>query len=156
MRSRETTHFTTSRALVSSIQQRMTQVADRVKARPRPRVAVLEWTDPSFAPGHWIPEMVWLAGGDPVIGAPGAASRRISWDDVKLRSQVWWWLLRAATTGRVRQFRPTDWPVAVFTPCGSGRCGGCERVVGRPGTRLVDGIEELADFLHPARDQAVA
>jgi len=40
-----------SRALVSSIQQRMTQVADRVKARPRPRVAVLEWTDPPFAPG---------------------------------------------------------------------------------------------------------
>jgi iron complex transport system substrate-binding protein len=46
-------------------------------------VAVLEWTDPPFAPGHWIPEMVWLAGGDPVIGAAGAASRRISWDDVK-------------------------------------------------------------------------
>ena len=40
-----------SRALVSSIQQRMTHVADRVKARPRPRVAVLEWTDPPFAPG---------------------------------------------------------------------------------------------------------
>ena len=38
-----------SRALVSSIQQRMTQVADRVKGRPRPRVAVLEWTDPPFA-----------------------------------------------------------------------------------------------------------
>jgi iron complex transport system substrate-binding protein len=51
-----------SRALVSSIQQRMTRVAERVEARPRPRVAVLEWTDPPFAPGHWIPEMVWLAG----------------------------------------------------------------------------------------------
>jgi iron complex transport system substrate-binding protein len=72
-----------SRALVSSIQQRMTQVADRVKARRRPRVAVLEWTDPPFAPGHWIPEMVSLAGGDPVIGAAGAASRRISWDDIR-------------------------------------------------------------------------
>ena len=67
-----------SRALVSSIQQRTARVADRVEARPRPRVAVLEWTDPPFAPGHWIPEMVWLAGGDPVIGAAGAASRRIS------------------------------------------------------------------------------
>jgi len=68
---------------VSAIQQRTTQVADRVKVRPRPRVAVLEWTDPPFAPGHWIPEMVWLAGGDPVIGVARAASRRISWDDVK-------------------------------------------------------------------------
>ena len=72
-----------SRALVSSIQQRTARVADRVEARPRPRVAVLEWTDPPFAPGHWIPEMVTLAGGDPVIGVAGAASRRISWDDVR-------------------------------------------------------------------------
>jgi iron complex transport system substrate-binding protein len=146
-----------SRALVSSIQQRTARVADRVEARPRPRVAVLEWTDPLFAPGHWIPEMVWFAGGDPVIGAAGAASRRISWDD-----------LRAA--------RPD---VVVIAACGYNRQGTTAlardlvgggvlppglRVVAvdanaswaRPGTRLVDGIEELADFLHPAKDQALA
>ena len=83
---------------MSSIQQRTARVADRVEARPRPRVAVLEWTDPPFAPGHWIPEMVWLVGGDPVIGVAGAASRRT--DDVEPRSPMWWWLRRAATTGR--------------------------------------------------------
>jgi iron complex transport system substrate-binding protein len=146
-----------SRALVSSIQQRTAQAADRVEARPRPRVAVLEWTDPPFAPGHWIPEMVSLAGGDPVIGAAGAASRRISWDDV-----------RAAQPN-----------VVVVAACGYDRQGTTVlarelasrsvlppgvRVIAvdanaswaRPGTRLVDGIEELADFLHPATDQAVA
>ncbi len=65
-----------SRALVRSIQQRTARVADRVKARPRPRVAVLEWTDPPFAPGHWIPEMVWLAGGDPVQHSSSVSLRQ--------------------------------------------------------------------------------
>ena len=50
--------------------------------RRRPRVAVLEWTDPPYAPGHWIPEMVELAGGENVLGAAGQKSVRITWDDV--------------------------------------------------------------------------
>ena len=48
----------------------------------RPRVMFLEWTDPPFAPGHWIPEMIELAGGIPVLGTGGEKSRRVSWDDV--------------------------------------------------------------------------
>jgi iron complex transport system substrate-binding protein len=67
-----------SQALVSSIQQRMTHVAERVKARPRPRVAVLEWTDPPVAPRALDPRDGLVGQGDPVIGAAGAASRRIS------------------------------------------------------------------------------
>ena len=71
-----------SRALVSSIQQRMTHVADRVKARPRPRVAV-EVDRPAVRPRALDPGDGLVGRGDPVIGAAGAASRRISWDDVK-------------------------------------------------------------------------
>jgi iron complex transport system substrate-binding protein len=146
-----------SRALVSSIQQRMTHVADRVKARPRPRVAVLEWTDPPFAPGHWIPEMVYLAGGDPVIGAAGAASRRISWDDVKAAQPD---VVVIAACGYDRQ----GTTALAHDLASRGVLPPAVRVVAvdanaswaRPGTRLVDGIEELADFLHPASDQAVA
>lgn len=48
----------------------------------RPRVAVLEWTDPPYAPGHWIPEMVEAAGGECVLGTAGARSVRTTWDDV--------------------------------------------------------------------------
>jgi len=146
-----------SRALVSSIQQRTARVAERVEARPRPRVAVLEWTDPPFAPGHWIPEMVWLAGGDPVIGAAGAASRRISWDDLRAAQpdvvviaacgynrQGTTVLARALVGGGV-------WPPGVGVVAVDGNASWA-----RPGTRLVDGLEELADFLHPATDRAVA
>ena len=146
-----------SRAVVSSIRQRTARLALRVEARPRPRVAVLEWTDPPFAPGHWIPEMVWLAGGDPVIGAAGAASRRISWDDVKAAQPD---VIVVAACGYDRQ----GTTALAHDLANGGVLPPRVRVLAvdanaswaRPGTRLVDGIEELADFLHPATNQAVA
>src|SRR5919107_284771 len=51
-------------------------------SRPKPRVMFLEWTDPPFAPGHWIPEMIELAGGVAALGAAGEKSRRVSWGAV--------------------------------------------------------------------------
>ena len=73
-----------------------------VAGRPRPRVAVLEWTDPPYAPGHWIPEMVELAGGECVLGTAGPeVGPRSRWDD-----------LHAA--------RPD---VVVVAPCGYDRAG---------------------------------
>jgi iron complex transport system substrate-binding protein len=119
-------------------------------SRPKPRVMFLEWTDPPFAPGHWIPEMIELAGGIPLLGTPGQKSRRVTWD-----------LVHAA--------RPD---VVVVAPCGYDREGSQSLAddlvasgalpVGvpvhavdanaswaRPGTRLVEGVEELARLLHP-------
>jgi iron complex transport system substrate-binding protein len=135
-------------ALVQDTHRRLADVVRRVGNRPRPRVALLEWTDPPFAPGHWIPEMVDLAGGDPVLGTAGEKSVRITWDDV-----------HAA--------RPD---IVVVAPCGYDRAGAqalADELVAsgvlpqgvpvhavdanaswaRPGTRLVDGIEELAEVL---------
>jgi iron complex transport system substrate-binding protein len=48
----------------------------------RPRVAALEWLDPLFSGGHWVPEMIAAAGGRDCLAAPGDASRRISWDEL--------------------------------------------------------------------------
>ena len=138
-------------ALVGSLQTRLAGVRERIEQRTqRPRVAVLEWTDPPFAPGHWIPEMVTAAGGSSVLGRAGEPSRRISWADVRVAAPE----------------------VVVVAPCGYDRAGserlaadlerrnvlpGGVRVVAvdanaswaRPGPRLVDGIEELAAMLHP-------
>ena len=50
--------------------------------RPRPRVMLLEWTDPPFAPGHWVPEMIEAAGGEPLLGTAGAKSERVTWEAV--------------------------------------------------------------------------
>lgn len=135
-------------ALVQNTHRRLADVVRRVGTRPRPRVALLEWTDPPFAPGHWIPEMIDLAGGEPVLGTAGDKSVRVTWDDV-----------HAA--------RPD---VVVVAPCGYDRAGAqalADELVAsgvlpdgvhvhavdanaswaRPGTRLIDGIEELADVL---------
>jgi iron complex transport system substrate-binding protein len=110
----------------------------------------LEWTDPPFAPGHWIPEMIERAGGVPLLATPGQKSRRVTWDAVAA----------------------ADPEVIVVAPCGFDR-DGCRALAdeliasgtlpagvpvhavdanaswARPGTRLVDGVEELAALLHP-------
>lgn len=135
--------------LATSLEERLSLVRRRVAGRPRPRVVVLEWTDPPYAPGHWIPEMVAAAGGECVLGTAGERSVRTTWDDV-----------RAA--------RPD---VVVVAPCGFDRPASqaqADLLVGagvlptgvlvhavdadaswaRPGPRLVDGVEELAGVLH--------
>src|SRR5262245_6629886 len=68
--------------LVDGQRERLAVVRTRVSGLARPRVMFLEWTDPPFAPGHWIPEMVEAAGGEPVLATPGEKSRRVTWEDV--------------------------------------------------------------------------
>jgi iron complex transport system substrate-binding protein len=136
-------------AEVAALRERLDAVRRRVAGRPRPRVVVLEWTDPPYAPGHWIPEMVEAAGGECVLGEAGARSTRVLWETV-----------HAA--------RPE---VVVVAPCGFDRAAAQAqadallaadllphgvRVLAvdadghwaRPGPRLVDGVEDLAGFLH--------
>ena len=147
---RATGHEGDALTLVASLRERLDAVRSRVAGRPRPRVVVLEWTDPPYAPGHWIPEMVTAAGGEPVLGAAGEKSVRVTWD-------------------AVHAARPD---VVVVAPCGFDRAGAQQQADGlvaagrlpagvvvhavdanglwaRPGPRLVDGVEELAALLHP-------
>ena len=135
-------------ALVTESRARLRAVADRVRDRERPRVACLEWLDPPFNGGHWIPEQVAIAGGTDVLGISGARSREITWDD-----------LRAA--------RPD---IVVAMPCGWDAEQGADEArriptidgalvvavdgaayFSRPGPRLVDGAELLASIFHPDR-----
>jgi iron complex transport system substrate-binding protein len=135
--------------LVASLRSRLDEVVRRVAGRPRPRTLVLEWTDPAFAPGHWVPEMVGLAGGTSVMGAVGQKSHRVGWDEV----------------------RAAEPEVVVCAPCGFGleqSTALAEDLVhsdalpssvavwavdanasfARPGPRLVDGVEALSAILH--------
>jgi iron complex transport system substrate-binding protein len=144
-----TGHSPEATELVADLRARVDQVVRRVAGRPRPRVMLLEWTEPPFAPGHWVPEMVALAGGEPLLGVAGAKSYRVTWEDVHAAKPE----------------------VIVCAPCGFGRDASqalADELVesgvlppgvpvyavdanaswARPGTRLVDGIEELAALLH--------
>ncbi|MGZ4469367.1 MAG: cobalamin-binding protein [Nocardioidaceae bacterium] len=139
-------------ALVASLRARLDAVVRRTAGRPRPRALVLEWTDPPFAPGHWVPEMVDLAGGVSVLGTAGAKSFRTSWEDVRAAApdvvvcapcgyglDASRDLARAVVSSGVL---PGDVPVWAVDANAS---------FARPGPRLVDGVEALAGILHPDR-----
>jgi iron complex transport system substrate-binding protein len=123
-----------------------------VSDAPRPRVVTLEWLAPPYAGGHWVPEMVEIAGGRSVAGEPGRDSRVVGWDELA-------------------SARPD---VAVVMPCGLYAEEAAEQALtyrrelealgaravyavdaassfSRPGPRLVEGVELLAQLLHPDR-----
>jgi iron complex transport system substrate-binding protein len=131
-----------ARALVDRTQSRLERVRrENARVEHRPRVSFLEWTDPLFCAGHWVPEMIEIAGGVDRLGRAGEDSVRISWDDVHAWSPE----------------------IVIVAPCGFGLAE-AERMASelppilgarivpvdanaffaRPGPRYVDGIELLA------------
>src|SRR5438093_4926698 len=71
-----------ARTLVASTSRRIDRVKVAVKGAERPRVACLEWLDPVFVAGHWIPQLVEMAGGEEVLGFAGERSEESTWDAV--------------------------------------------------------------------------
>lgn len=149
-----TGHTEEAESLLADLERRLDAVRSQVADRPRPRVLALEWLDPFFAGGHWVPEMIERAGGTDVVAKPGDHSRRLTWEEVQAldpdvlvvmpcgfdeagaRDQIGliadrpeWIGLRAVREGRVY---PVD-------------ANGC---FSRPGPRLVDGIETMARIFH--------
>jgi iron complex transport system substrate-binding protein len=111
---------------------------------------LLEWTDPPFAPGHWVPEMVEAAGGVPLLGAAGAKSERVPWEAVHEAEPD---VIVVAPCGfdRPEAERLADDLVASgVLPAGVPvHAVDANAAWARPGTRLVEGVEELATLLHP-------
>lgn len=140
--------------LLADLTRRLERVRARVAGLPRPKVLALEWLDPPFAGGHWVPEMIEAAGGLDAVGTPGGRSPRMTWDEVgtadadvivvmpcgfdeegakaqiaAIAGRPEWQALRAVREGRAY---PVD----------------ANGHFSRPGPRLIDGIEELAALLH--------
>jgi iron complex transport system substrate-binding protein len=143
-------------ALIQDAQARMDNIAQQTHALPKPRVATLEWLDPLMAAGNWIPELVNMAGGDNLFGIAGQHSPWLTWDaliaadpDVivilpcgydfattyrelpALTQHSAWHQLQAVKNRRV------------FVTDGN-------QYFNRPGSRLVESLEILAEILHPA------
>jgi iron complex transport system substrate-binding protein len=142
-------------ALVRQLAQRVGKIATMAKSAQRPRVACLEWLEPIFSAGHWVPEMVELAGGENGLAQKGRPSPCVDWSSVVefdpevlvlmpcgfdvartlsevslLTQKREWGKLRAVRDGRVFAVRGS----AYFS---------------RPGPRLIDGLEILAGIIHP-------
>lgn len=143
-------------AVVEDLRGRITRVRARTAAvTRRPRVACVEWLDPPFAGGHWVPEMVAAAGGEDVLGTAGERSRRLTWDEL-LAAEPQVVILMPCGFGVERALdeyrRAAVAPGWVETP--AVRAGQVWAVdasahFSRPGPRLVDGLETLAAVLHP-------
>jgi iron complex transport system substrate-binding protein len=143
-------------ALMAGLRARVDAVRQRVQEQHRPRILVLEWSDPPFNAGHWVPDQVEAAGGEPVLAQAGARSRRLSWDEIRAE--------------RV--------DVTIFMPCGFDLAGsvaqapalldrpeadGLGRVIAvdanayfsRPGPRVVEGVELLEQLFHGSFESAL-
>lgn len=69
--------------LVAELELRIRRVRDRVAGKPRPRVLALEWLDPPYAPGHWVPELIDIAGGELLAGTARRPSYRLEWSELQ-------------------------------------------------------------------------
>jgi iron complex transport system substrate-binding protein len=131
-------------AVVAEMRAEVAQVRELVAGLAPRRAFVAEWLDPPFAAGHWMPEMVELAGGEEVLGRAGEPSFPTTWEAVRERSPE---LVVLAPCGfdAARAAREADLPLL---PC---------RVVAvdanayfsRPAPRVADGVAQLAFLLHP-------
>ncbi|MGB3829405.1 MAG: ABC transporter substrate-binding protein [Ornithinimicrobium sp.] len=121
-----------------------------------PRVAVLEWTDPPFAPGHWVPEMVTCAGGTNVLGVAGARSVPISWEEVAAAAPdvvvVAPCGFDLATSTALTEALLSSGPLAAMAAHGELQVWAVDANASfaRPGPRLIDGIEALSAIIDPA------
>ncbi|WP_035985736.1 cobalamin-binding protein [Leptolyngbya sp. KIOST-1] len=143
-------------AVLAGLKERVQVCRDRTAHLPSPTVACIEWTEPLMAAGNWVPELVALAGGTSLFGQVGQHSPWLTWDDLVaadpevivimpcgydltvtrresavLAAHPQWPLLRAVQAGRV------------FLSDGN-------QYFNRPGPRLVDSLEMLAEIFHPA------
>jgi iron complex transport system substrate-binding protein len=132
------------------LEERLQAVRAAVAGAPRPRVLALEWLDPPFVGGHWIPEMIAIAGGEDVAGRAGEKSPEVSWErlagldpDVVVAMPCGWYLedSRAQAKEHLEQIAALA-PERVFAVDAAS-------TYSRPGPRLVDGTELLAHLLHP-------
>jgi len=136
--------------LRADLEGRLAAVRAAVSGAARPRVVALEWLDPPYVGGHWLPEMISIAGGEDVAGPPGLKSPEVGWGalsglnpDVVVSMPCGWYVERA------RAETLAHWERVAGL--------GAERVFAvdaastfsRPGPRLVDGVELLGHLLHP-------
>jgi iron complex transport system substrate-binding protein len=143
-------------SLVQQLKHRIEAVRDRTaRAASQPRVACLEWFDPLYIAGHWVPEMIQIAGGNDILATAGNPSFKIEWDALivslpeililmpcgfdldravressLLKNRAGWEMLPAVRDGRVFAVSGADY-------------------FSRPGPRLIDGLEILSQVIHP-------
>jgi len=142
--------------LIQTLQARVQHIATEAKqAAQRPKVACIEWHEPLMAAGNWVPELVELAGGENLFGKAGLHSPWMSWDqlvasdpdaivsmpcgfDLARTRQEMYWLTERQQWSKLRAVKNG----AIFLADGN-------QYFNRPGPRIVESLQILAEILHP-------
>jgi iron complex transport system substrate-binding protein len=141
--------------LAEGLRARVTKVRETAKRVPNLSVLCLEWADPQFAAGHWIPEMVEACGGTPVLSDKGQPSRETAWHEIRVAAPevvvfmpCGYYLEEAEDEARsfLGQAEFSDTPAARN---GNVFAVDATSYFSRPGPRIVDGLEILAWAVHP-------
>lgn len=144
-----------AKSLVAGLEDRVRVVRSTGEAAlVRPRVLCLEWLSPPFQGGHWIPEMISLAGGDPVLARVGEKSVRLEWQQIVdadpeiLVIMPCGFGLEAAVSQYAETEFPPEWSTLTAVRKGKVYAVNGSAYFSRPGPRLVDGLEILDAIVH--------
>jgi iron complex transport system substrate-binding protein len=141
--------------LVRSLEARIQTVKERAGPLDRPRVFCAEWFDPIFASGHWVPEMVEIAGGEDALGLAGRDSRRIPWETVVAYDPEVLLLMPCGfdvdrTAADIPLLAKNEgWRSITAVKSGAVFAANGSAYYSRPGPRLVDGLELMSRMIHP-------
>ncbi len=142
-------------ALTASLRDRVAAVRETAKRVPTVSVFALEWSDPPFSAGHWIPDMIELVGGTPVLAEKGQPSRVVAWHEVRVAApEVIVFMPCGYYLEEAEEEAATflDHPEFAETPAvrnGNVYAVDATSYFSRPGPRIVDGLEILAWAVHP-------
>ena len=128
---------------------------DRVRlavrgAKRRPRVAALEWLDPPFVAGHWMPQLIEYAGGEDVLGFAGEPSEERTWEEIEASQPDIVIVMPCGFDAEIA-YREAEMQRDRLAALGAGEVVAVDAgaYFSRPGPRLVEGLELLAHILHP-------
>ncbi|MGH3086379.1 MAG: cobalamin-binding protein [Rubrobacteraceae bacterium] len=144
-----------TRSKVEALKRRLARVEESVSGATPPRVGCIEWLDPPFSAGHWVPEMVKLAGGEDLFAEPGEPSRRMRWKEVFEASPEVLVLMPCGfdverTMKEVHALAELPgWRDVPAVRDGRVWVVDANSYFSRPAPRLVEGVETLARVLHP-------
>lgn len=141
--------------LISGLRARLEQIFLRTRRLPRPKVFCAEWADPVYGAGHWVPEMVEIAGGRDELARRGCDSVRVAWSEVcryapevLILSPCGFALEQARAQVALLESLP-GWNEIPAVKRGNVFCVDANAYFARPGPRVVEGVELLAHLLHP-------
>lgn len=145
------------RKLLASYQKRISAIADRCRNESsQPSVACIEWMEPLMAAGNWVPELVEFAGGQSVFGEPGAHAPWITWEalgeanpDILVLMPCGFSIPRIEEEMSILTQNPV-WPTLKAVQKGHIYLTDGNQFFNRPGPRLVESLEILAEIFHPA------